>query len=142
MLQGRYTQQVAVRGRLGFVFSPSHAMHDATRDDTEFFSMVHRLTTPVQSRDERLHDRHAYQRIQRIAPVFGGRAPDETAFGEVRCFDLSATGFSYLTTTPPESDQLVIALGMPPHVTHFKAEVVHETAYRLVGCRFIGRLNG
>ncbi|MGE0610275.1 MAG: hypothetical protein AB7O62_24510 [Pirellulales bacterium] len=116
-------------------------MHDATRDDTEFFSMVHRLSAPALPQ-ERMHDRHAYQRIQRVAPVFGGRMPDKAAFREVRCFDLSATGFSYLTLTPPESDELVVALGTPPHLTHFKASVVHETTYQLVGCRFVDRVPG
>ena len=74
--------------------------------------------------------------------MFGNHMPDEAAYRQVRCFDLSATGFSFLSTTPLESGKLVIALGSPPDFKRLKAEVVHDTMYRLIGCRFIGRVGG
>lgn len=116
-------------------------MPTSSRDDLDFFNMVHRLVEHEESpRDGRMHDRYPYPRMQLMAPMFGGRLPDPAAFREVRCFDLSATGFSYLSPTAPESGDLVIVLGTSPNLTYFKAEVVHERPYRLIGCQFTGRV--
>jgi hypothetical protein len=78
--------------------------------------------------------------VQRIAPLVGTGLPGPEAYRDVRCFDLSASGFSYLSPTPPEGSSLVVALGSQPNLTYLTAEVAHITPLTLVGCRFTGRL--
>lgn len=118
----------------------------ARDESTAYFQMVHRLLEAQEDADKdaegRAHKRSPYPRLQLVAPWTGGRMPEVAAFRPVRCFDLSASGFSFLSPEQPEGPRLVVALGSDPKLTYLTAEVVHETAVRLVGCRFTGRIQG
>lgn len=118
--------------------------------DASFYEMVHQLIEPAENEtdaDRRNRERRAFSRVQFIAPLIDGRMPHASTFREVRCHDLSARGFSYLTPRPPECTHLVVGLGTPPSLIYLTAEVRHysevlhgdHTMY-LVGCLFTGRL--
>ncbi|HEX5444085.1 MAG TPA: GGDEF domain-containing protein [Pirellulales bacterium] len=90
-----------------------------------------------------------FTELQRVAPYGGGgELPDEAAFHEVRCHDLSAGGISFLCAEPPDSQSLVVQLGKGPNVRYMIARVAHivavgesaEARFR-VGCSFIERLH-
>ncbi len=89
--------------------------------------------------------RRPFQCHQMIAPVIGDAMPSEADFFEVDCCDISASGLSFYLNHLPEFDRLIVALGKPPALTHFAAQVVRyvEKVNRgklqyLVGCRFLG----
>lgn len=90
-----------------------------------------------------------FTELQRVAPYDGGgELPDDDAFSEVRCHDLSAGGISFLCAEPPDSQTLVVQLGKGPNVRYMIARVAHivavgesaEAQFR-VGCSFVERLN-
>jgi len=99
------------------------------------------------NQERRRRPRRSYPYCQMIAPVVGEQMPPPAAFLEIRCNDISAGGFSYLAAKPPESNVLIVALGVPPKLTYLRAEVAHvnrvkqgeETAY-LIGCTYTGRV--
>lgn len=98
--------------------------------------------------DRRSEVRRGYPYRQSIAPIIEGRHPAETDFQSVLCHELSSRGCSYLVTTPPSYQELIIVFGAPPNLTRLIAEVRHftpldrggQTMY-LVGCRFKGKAN-
>jgi len=97
--------------------------------------------------ERRRSPRREYPYRQWIAPCWGDSLPGPEDFIEVACRDISAGGFSFLLDASPDFTDLVIALGIPPHVTHLAAEVRRvaemETDGKkqfLVGCQFRGRL--
>ena len=64
----------------------------------------------------------------------------------MNCRDLSARGFSYAVSRPPEYDYLVVALGTIPF-TFVKAQVVNvspsqrgQGAEYRVGCEFLSKI--
>ena len=98
--------------------------------------------------ERRTRPRRSYPYSQMIAPVVDGQLPDLGEFVEVRCNDIAAGGFSYISPTPPSHEMLVVALGVLPKVTHLIAQVAHVTRTEeegrrvyLVGCSYIGRAN-
>jgi PAS domain S-box-containing protein len=104
-------------------------------------------TSPGRDRKElRASPRRFFQYRQMIAPVVGDAMPSEADFLEVDCCDISAGGLSFYLNRVPDFDRLIVALGKPPALTHFAAQVVRyvekvnrgEPQY-LVGCRFLGR---
>jgi hypothetical protein len=122
-----------------------NAMPNASpEDEARFYRMVHELvhgTADDEPRSEsRRSRREPYPRRQLIAPGVGLRRPRLEEFREERCFDLSASGFSFLAAHPPDYRTLVVALGNPPDLTYLSAEVAHVTPLSLVGCRFTGRI--
>jgi PAS domain S-box-containing protein len=96
--------------------------------------------------ERRRHPRRPFPYKQRIAVVVDGKLPDPKTFTDVQCKDIAAAGFSFFSATPPGSDTLVVALGVPPKVTHLVAQVIHVTRVErrgqqkfLIGCNYIGR---
>jgi len=92
--------------------------------------------------------RRAFNYRQLIAPVHDKAMPSRNKFFQVACEDISAGGISFLMDGKPEFKDVVVALGRPPMLTFFTAEIVRisekeidgERAY-LVGCRFTGRVS-
>ncbi|MHC4176720.1 MAG: hypothetical protein ACYSWU_04395 [Planctomycetota bacterium] len=78
--------------------------------------------------------------------MIDGTLPDRQTFTDVQCRDIAASGFSFLSPTPPASDTLVVALGAPPKVTYLVAQIVHVTRVEkrgqrkyVIGCHYVGR---
>src|SRR5262249_16757893 len=122
----------------------------AETHDASFYEMVHKLIEPAEDQSEaerRGKERRAFSRVQLIAPLVDDQMPQGSAFREVKCHDLSARGFSYLTLRRPECKNLVVALGVAPDFIYLKAEVRHysevlrdDQTMFLVGCLFTGRM--
>jgi hypothetical protein len=97
--------------------------------------------------ERREEDRRPYRCVQLLAPYDGEQLPDQQAFRQVLCHDLSANGFSFYSYRTPETPQLIVALGKVPVIKFFIAEVKrvnasatdHGHEYQ-VGCRFLRRL--
>lgn len=86
---------------------------------------------------------------QRVAPYDGsGTLPDEAAFRDVRCHDLSAGGISFFCAEAPDSQMLVVQLAKGHDVRYMIARVANivavgesaEAQFR-VGCSFVERLH-
>jgi hypothetical protein len=74
--------------------------------------------------------------------------PPPALFREVRCRDISAGGFSFVSQRPPEHTDYVVALGAAPVVIHLAVRVAHVTPEQvdgrdafLVGCTYVGRVD-
>jgi len=100
------------------------------------------------SGDRRRRPRRTFAYFQRIAPTFDGRIPPLRMFRRVKCLDISAGGFSFLSSVTPNETDFVVALGNPPVVIHVAARVAHVTPTEyegqpmfLVGCSYTGRLD-
>ena len=98
--------------------------------------------------DNRASQRREFQYRQRIAPMVGLGKPAEKDFIEVDCCDISAGGIAFYLDRAPEFTRVVVALGRPPALTYFAAEVVRHVEkvndgrrVYLVGCRFVGRVH-
>ncbi len=96
----------------------------------------------------RASQRRVFQYRQRIAPMVGSSKPSEKDFIEVDCCDISAGGIAFYLDRAPEFTRVVVALGRPPALTYFAAEVVRHVEkvndgrrVYLVGCRFVGRVH-
>jgi hypothetical protein len=116
----------------------------AVDGDRALFRLVYELMHEGQAaqhsgRGERRAPREPYPCLQPIAPLVPGQPLDAAEFRPVRCFDLSASGFSFLARRPPDTPGMIVALGTPPEVIYMNAEVMHETPLVLIGCRFMGR---
>jgi PAS domain S-box-containing protein len=96
--------------------------------------------------NRRVRTRRSFPYVQTIAPMVGGEMPPEHRFRPVRCRDISPTGFSFLSPTPPDFQDLMVALGGETTTTYLAARVMHATiverdnkvAY-IVGCRYLSR---
>ena len=118
--------------------------------DSSFYNQVHRLISASVSdaSDRRGKQRRGYRCVQRLAPCDGDQMPGLSQFRDVECHDLSAGGFSFVTSEPPDCETLAVELGKAPVLIYVMACVVHvsemwsgsETRF-LIGCRFTGRLN-
>ena len=89
-----------------------------------------------------------FNEMQSIAPYDGGgKLPDEGAYRQVLCHDLSARGISFLFDEPPDFQLMVVRLGKQADVRYMVARVVNiltvgdkqRPQYR-VGCSFVERL--
>jgi PAS domain S-box-containing protein len=96
--------------------------------------------------ERRRRPRLAYSYRQLIAPIVNGKLPSRQDFVELECHDIAVGGFSYYSPTPPASDQVVIALGIPPRLTFLIAQIVHvrrvtrdAKSFYLTGCMYTGR---
>ena len=96
--------------------------------------------------ERRMKPRRPFPYSQNIAYMPGSGYPCEEDFFEVRCRDIAAGGFSYVSPMPPQTKRLVVALGSPQHLTYLTARVVHVTQlvedgemFHLVGCQYTGR---
>jgi len=98
--------------------------------DANFYNMIHQLADSVQldrQEDRRKEPREAYPSTQRIATRRGSDLPDESQFFDVRFYDLTRSGFSFLVPSAPASDSLVAAIGASPNTIYLAAEVTHRT---------------
>ena len=96
--------------------------------------------------ERRKRPRRSYPYTQSVAYFSGDNPPQEEDFFPVRCVDIAAGGFSFLSRTPPPHDSLVVALGTPPKITRLAAQVAHVTRtdrhgqrMYLIGCSYTGR---
>lgn len=96
--------------------------------------------------ERRFTPRRPFPYRQNVAYMTGNAYPCEECFSEVRCRDIAAGGFSFVSPQPPDSDKLVVALGSPRHLTYLTARVVHVTEtvdgnelVHLIGCQYTGR---
>lgn len=89
-----------------------------------------------------------FNEMQSIAPYEGGgKLPDDGAYRQVLCHDLSARGISFLFDEPPDFQLMVVRLGKPADIRYMVARVVNiltvgdkqRPQYR-VGCSFVERL--
>jgi len=99
-------------------------------------------------RERRRRPRRSFAYYQRIAPTTDGRIPPLRMFRRVQCLDISAGGFSFLSSVTPTDTEYVVALGNPPVVINVAARVAHVTPtdyegqpMYLVGCSYTGRLD-
>jgi hypothetical protein len=95
----------------------------------------------------RTSKRRAFPFRQRVAFGKWAGEPPEEAFVDVTFRDVSASGCSFMLTTRPEANQLLVQLGTVNHRVLVEAEVVHSTLHQdefgatfLIGCRFLRRL--
>ncbi len=115
---------------------------DADSDQPRPFSVIPQGPTG----DRRQRTRRSFPYVQMIAPMIAGEMPEEHRFRPVRCRDISPSGFSYLSPTPPDFQDLMVALGGQSTTTYLAARVMHATiverdnqvAY-IVGCRYLSR---
>ncbi len=116
--------------------------------DASFFSLAHHVLHAHRSAiaDPNQADRHRYTCLQCVAPFVDGRMPESSQFKQVRCHDLSLTGFSYLSDEPPGCEQVIVALGSGPfilvsaRVVHHSPTFVEGTKSNIVGCQFVARI--
>ena len=95
--------------------------------DASFYRLIHELAVSAaeETRQEQsAHPRESFDTIQRIAPGHAHRVPPPSAFREVRCHDLTQSGFSFLLPERPTFDSLVAAFGRPPREIFVAAEVL------------------
>lgn len=112
-------------------------------------AMVHDGTQMSPVEPDNTAVRRPFTEQQRVAAYDGsGVLPDESAFREVRCHDLSAGGISFLCVDPPDCQTVVVQLGKGAEVRYMIARVAHIAAvgesadaqFR-VGCSFVERLH-
>src|SRR5487761_736045 len=103
--------------------------------------------TPIEA--DKALVRHPFRDLQKIAGYkLGGPLPTAREFQQVRCYDLSVRGISFLSSTRPDYQALVVRLGSPPDARYMissianVAVVMHgdEQVFR-VGCTFVSRLD-
>lgn len=93
--------------------------------------------------------RHPFRDLQKIARYkLGGSLPTARQFSPVRCYDLSVKGISFLSSTRPDFEAVVVQLGNPPDARYMISSIANvtpmmdgdEQVYR-VGCTFVSRLD-
>jgi PAS domain S-box-containing protein len=101
---------------------------------------------PVPKNRRRTH-RKDFPYFQLIGPIHNGRLPTADEYQEVRCRDISPTGFSYIAQVPPNFQELVVSLGAYPSQMYLTAEIIHVNRHReygqnlvLVGCQYTSRI--
>jgi hypothetical protein len=98
----------------------------------------------VQRQERRTSERHAYPVVQMLAPCNAIQLPEEDAFREVRCHDISRGGFSFLWPEPPDFGFVVVSLGNGSDRISLTARVVRSSPRPqddfLVCCEFLDRV--
>ena len=99
------------------------------------YQVAHEILTssPIPGEERRGAPRHPFANRQWIAPYDGSHFPDQSEFSQVRCRDLSRTGFSFVVSEKPDFSSLVVYLGDPPNHIPMAAEVVRSCRVRLLG---------
>jgi hypothetical protein len=97
--------------------------------------------------ERRRHPRLDFFGTQWIAPFSGGALPDDAAFCEVRCLNVSTSGFSFATEEKPDFRSIVVRFQVGSAPMYLTARIVdcrpHDGAGELrfrLGCEFTGRL--
>jgi len=101
----------------------------------------------VAGHEKRSSPRRQFKYHQLIAPVYGQELPSPKKFFTVACEDISAGGIAFYLDCAPDFHKVVVALGKPPALAYFGADVVRyskkqvgEKTMYLVGCRFTERI--
>jgi len=97
--------------------------------------------------EKRSSPRRQFKYHQLIAPMYGQELPSPKKFFPVACEDISSGGIAFYLDCVPDFHKVVVALGKPPTLAYFGADVVRyskkqigdKTMY-LVGCRFTKRI--
>jgi hypothetical protein len=108
--------------------------------DAHFYELIHRLLhcdqtdegpvdldRPLKGFERRVHIRKPFASTHKIASYDGLTLPQAADFTDIQCHDLARGGFSYLSALRPESNSIIAAFGIPPHVTCTEAQVVRVT---------------
>jgi PAS domain S-box-containing protein len=122
------------------------ARKSSVTDDTAAEPQPFSVIPAGKHSDRRQRDRRAFPYVQQIAPLVEGQPPENHQFRPMRCRDISPTGFSFFSPTPPDFQDLIVALGGESTTTYLAARVMHATiierdnkvAY-IVGCRYLSR---
>jgi hypothetical protein len=101
----------------------------------------------LSGRERRRHPRLDFFGTQCIAPFAGGALPEQSAFGEVRCLDISTGGFSFAIPESPAYRSIVVRFQVGGAPMYLTARIVDcrpytvgaESGFR-IGCEFTGRL--
>lgn len=100
-----------------------------------------------EAEDRRRQQRRTFPYVQSIAPLANGEPPRSSEFRNVRCRDISGSGFSFVVNEEPTFKNLVVVFGSRPNMLYMKAAVVHVTSHDaggktqyVVGCRYEGRM--
>jgi hypothetical protein len=125
------------------------AVHERAPSDTPKSDDTDEPPAAVRSgRDRRRHPRLDFFGTQWIAPFSGGALPDEAAFHEVRCLDISTGGFSFATTESPDYRSIIVRFQVGGAPMYLTARIVdcrpYDAAADLalrVGCEFMGRFS-
>ena len=121
----------------------------AALQDEYLFELIHALleeSRGYQVGQRRAAPRTKYDCVQLIAPYDGFTMPSQAEFRRAHCRDLAKGGFSFFAEQPPETEQLIVALGAVPFsffvadVVRVKQADVDHTGSYLIGCRFVERL--
>jgi len=80
----------------------------------------------VNRSDRRAVLRRRFPHKQYIAPYQGGCLPSRASFKEIVCRDLSEQGFSFLASSAPDFDCVVVALGVSPDLIYMTARVMNR----------------
>jgi hypothetical protein len=103
--------------------------------DREGLQATAQLLACVPNHDDtaeaRRYERHPFPALQRIAPWQGTELPAEREFFQVKCYDLSRGGVSFLLASRPSFKRVVFALVVASETTYVGADVVHVTAVRV-----------
>ncbi len=102
----------------------------------------------IDPKGRRGHDRRPYQCIQMVAPCVEDKLPALDQFREVRCYDISPRGFSFLLSTRPTFEELVATFGSATSRLYLRAVIRHITPIQyeglkvlLIGCEYVGRVS-
>jgi len=98
-----------------------------TEVDASFYNLIHRLTDAPpedETAERRRHERKPFSSVQRIAPQRGPEIPDKSEFVEVRCYNLTRAGFSFLMPSHPDFHSLVAEFSGASDTIHVAAEIV------------------
>ncbi len=100
-----------------------------SRVDADFYAMIHQriVDAPEESPERRRDDRQEFSGMQWLAPWDGIDFPPETAFLEVRCHDLTCSGFSFFASQRPLFREFVIGFGEKPNLIYVAAEPIRFT---------------
>ena len=98
----------------------------ANEIDAQFFQMIHQLIKSQRRSERRGHPRDTFTSTQRIALLRDDKTPEEKDFFDVRCNDLTPSGFSFFINEKPDFEQLVIAFEGSSGMIHIHAEVRHS----------------
>jgi PAS domain S-box-containing protein len=97
--------------------------------------------------ERRRKPRRSYPYVQMVAPVINNKLPTTDMFKAMRCKDIAAGGFSFLSPVKPDYEQCVAAFGVAPSFTYLMARIVHskpievdDESLFMVGCQYTGRV--
>ncbi len=122
-----------------------HEVSDAVLDQVTSSDGV--ADDPASQHERRTSERRRFPRIQPVAACDGARPPTLDMFADVRCYDISNGGISFLWPQKPEFEYAVIGLGTVSERIWLKTRLVRQFPIEgldgefLACCQFIGRIS-